>query len=255
MRLIRRSVGIVLTIVVAVLAVAAFSAYRASQHVPEFYTEALELDVEQFSQVSQELESRVTMLYSDARKDEKWYAHFTDRQINAWLAVNLLEQYGDWISEDAHDPRVKIAPDGITLAVRVDEGALQVVYSFEMDLYLNEPNELAFRLRKARAGKLPIPLATVVAEVSATAEDMEYPLSWKQVEGDPVALAPIHPQFDEDNNELRIDKIELREGAIYLTGTTVAGEGMSEPPSSGGLLSQNAEEVAFQLRDHIKRQR
>ena len=252
MRIVRRSVGIILLLLIAALATATFSTYRASQHVPDFYTQALDLDAEHVTEASQELESAVTMLYSDAVNQDEWFARFSDRQINAWLAVELLEKYGEWISEDARDPRVKITPEGIAFAVRVDEGALRVVYSFQIDLYLSEPNVLAFKLREARAGRLPIPLASVVKEVTTTADNMEYPLRWKRDAGYPVALAPLHPQFDEESNELRIDKIELADGAIYLSGTTVPGDGSSCSPPGDTDADQ---EIAFQLRDHITRQR
>ena len=122
MRKVHKRLALVLVAVLAALAIAAHSAYRASQHVPEFYAEAMQLDVEHAARASQELESRVTMLYSDVVNQEQWYAQFTDRQINAYLAVDFMEDYGPWISANVFDPRVKITPAGIVLAVRIDQG-------------------------------------------------------------------------------------------------------------------------------------
>lgn len=206
-------------------------AYRASRHVPEFYTQALALDSETQEEARQQFESGVTMLYSDAQKEGTWYAVFTAKQINAWLAVDLRKKHGELIPGTVQDPRVAIRPEMITLAVRYEKDSVKTIFSFDVDVYLAEANVIAFRLHKARAGALPVPMKTVLEHVTKTAKRLEVPLRWEQKDGDPVALLTIIPERDDDDRYLVLDDIELHDGELYLSGRTVGADHRDAPNS------------------------
>lgn len=222
---------LVLAMVFTVIGLVLLAGYLASQSVPAHYQQALQLDAESHQEASRELESRVSMLYSDARQAGSWQALFTTDQINGWLAYDLINKHRELIPDNINNPRVWITPKMFTLAFQVDDGGFATVFSVGVEAYMSEPNVLALRLRQARAGALPIPLGSVLEQVTTIANNLNLPLRWAEVSGDPVALVTIAPQRDQENRVLSLEKLELHEGEIYLSGRTLEG-GTSGVPSA-----------------------
>ena len=92
--------------------------------------------------------------------------------------------------------------------------------SLAVDVYLAKPNVLALRIRKARAGLLPVPLKTITDQITEKAEEMDLGLRWRQADGDPVAEIPIPPPRDADDKAVRVETLRLGEGKVYLAGST-----------------------------------
>jgi len=204
----------------ALFLIAAGGAWWATQYVPEAYAHALELDGEELVKAGREMEHRVTSLYSDARLRSEWQALFTDEQINGWLAVDLKEKHGRVLPRGVEDPRVVITKDKVMVAFRADQGGVKTVFSIDVESYLAQPNVIAFRLRRARAGALPLPMAWVLDEVTQAADRLNVSLTWTQIEDDPVALVTIRPPEDERGRMVWLESLEVQDGAIYLAGHT-----------------------------------
>jgi hypothetical protein len=74
-------------------------------------------------------------------------------------------------------------------------------------------------------------------------KNLNVPLSWTQVEGDPVALLALVPGRDGDDGARSLDQVEVREGEIYVAGRTTPAGQMSAPPR--GDLSQSLVNLAM----------
>lgn len=228
-------IGLFLFLGVAVLAAAFFlGTYQAYRYVPDFYEQALTKEPAAQREASQELSSRVTMLYSDAQQTGDWKALFTQEQINGWLAVDLVEKHGELLPPTIHDPRIEISPETLTLALRIEDESINAVFSLSVEVYLAESNVVAFRLRKARAGALPIPMSEVLVHLTTAAEHLNLPLRWTQVENDPVALLTVEPQKDSEDNVLHLDALELQNQEIFLSGRTMPAS--EAAPGNGGAM-------------------
>lgn len=202
------------------------TSYWAMHQVPDFYREALRLAPEKQHRANDELLEHATALASNARREGRWHARFTTDQINGWLAVDLARNFPDLLPKEVLDPRIRIAPDRATIACRYAQGAISTVISLEVDLYVAEPNQIALRIHKVRAGALPIPLSKVLEGLSTAAQDARWQLRWRQTEGDPVALISFPPPRDEDDTQYQLETLELCDGEIYLAGRTLrAGSG------------------------------
>ena len=134
--------------VLLVVGVGGYVLYRASQHVPKFYHQALQTTPVVREEASDEMLRQVTALAGDALKEGAWEAVFTAEQVNGWLAVDMVRNHPDLLPASVSDPRVTIEPEQIRIACRVDRGDWAGVVSLAVDVYLAEPNVIAARIRE-----------------------------------------------------------------------------------------------------------
>jgi hypothetical protein len=212
----------------------AYALYRAAVQVPEFYAKAIKSDPVAQKKANDELLQQAANLASDVRRRGQWQATFTAEQINGWLAVDLVKNYPEVLEADVKDPRVAIAPRQATVAAMFKAEGQEAVLSINLDVYLSDPNVVAVRILSARAGLLPIPLKRVLDAISEFASDAELPLTWAQNDGDPVALITIPPAYDENDKRLLLEKIELQDGAVFVSGRTDPADASPPVASDGG---------------------
>jgi hypothetical protein len=216
LRIVLWAFGVVLVLIVGGL----FLLYRATQHVPEFYRQAIAVDPAVQEKASDQMLRQATALASDVKKPGHWEAVFTAEQINGWLAVDLVRNHPDALPSSLRDPRVAIEPGEITLACRFQQGNASSVLTLAVEPYLAEPNVLALRFRGARAGLVPMPLSQVVDRVTDAARHTDLRLQWRQNGGDPVALISLPQPRDPSGKVVRVEVLEVRQGAVYVSGTT-----------------------------------
>jgi len=196
-----------------------FLAWRAAQHVPEFYAQAIEIPAEKQEHASDELLAKASSLASQAQHAGRWEAAFTAEQINGWLAVDLPKNHPKLLPKEAQHPRVAITADELLLGWRLEHPQYTGVVSLSVTPSIAAPNVLLLRVRKARAGSIPLPLNSILEAVAKGANDAKLPVRWLQVDEDPVAEITL-PEDTESKQIQRIDEVRLEEGKIFLGGTT-----------------------------------
>ncbi|NQT37394.1 MAG: hypothetical protein HQ581_07900 [Planctomycetes bacterium] len=211
-------ISIVVLLVLLLLAV--LGLYLAAQHEPEFYRQAMQAEPEVLRQGSDRMLQRVTVLKNDVRRVGQWQTIITAEEINGWLAVDLVENHPNALPDWASDPRVAIDPEHVLMACRVQRGKVKGIVTFDVDVAIAETNMVALRIRTAQAGLLPLPLEKIAERVTTAAQRMELRIEWRQVDGDRVAMISVPPPKTDDDKAVRIETLELREGEIYLDGTT-----------------------------------
>jgi hypothetical protein len=204
-------------VVLAVLLAGGIWLYRSLSHVPPFYAEAIEASESELKQSSREMLRRTAALNNDIKRPGKWEALFTDKQINGWLAVDVPKNHPELIPPQAHNPRVRMVPGRLLAGAQID-GAVSAVVSVELDVRLAEPNVLAVRIQKLRVGNVPWGLDEIIDDVVAAAADWGIQVEQTQSEGDPVLLLRMPADFDERRAVL--ERLELRNGEVYLSGQT-----------------------------------
>ena len=194
--------------------------YRLSQHVPQFYRQALEADPAAEQKAAERMDRQVMELASNVQKSGHWQMVFTAEEINGWLAVILPKKFPESLPAALVDPRVAIEPGGITLACRYGHGSLQSVLSLTIEPYMVAPDVLALRIRKPRAGLLPIPLGDMVANVAKAVRDADLDVKRLQTDGDPVLQIGLRTLHGTHGKSVRIETLQLRQGELYIEGTT-----------------------------------
>jgi len=219
----------VAALLVFVAAVAAL--YRASQHVPEFYRQAVAVDSSLQQAAGHKMEQRAAQLASNVQKQGRWHEVFTAEQINGWLAVRLtpwMEHRLGKASAEAmrariRDPRVAITPDQVTLAFTCKSGLVQSVVSLSIDVRLAEPNVIVLRIRKARAGNVPLPLGQFLEQISEACRQVGWRIQWRENQGDPEARVTMLLPEVEDGREPRVEELRLEQDEVCVAGSTSRG--------------------------------
>jgi hypothetical protein len=198
--------------------------YRATQQPVAWYEEVRYIDPSRAESAGDELERHTLALVSDVKRpDERWEAIFTEEQVNGWLAADLVEKYSDSLPAGVTDPRVAIDQGGARFACRYEGDQISTVFNVESDVYLtDEPNVLAVRIHRARAGALPLPLKRILDEATSAAQQRGIPIRWVEQRGDPVALMTVPAHFADVPGQLQVDTLLLREGEVYVAGRTVS---------------------------------
>lgn len=253
-KLLRTIVWVSLSIAI-VASICGASLYQAWRHEPEFYTKALEASQQQHEIAGDELEKNVLELRNEVRREGRWEVEFTDKQINGWLAVDLPKDFSELLPRTIHDPRVAISDDEVLVACRFVDGGTSAVVSLGVDIQLtDEPNVIAVRIRRARAGRIPLPLNQFIERINKASRKTDVKLRWVQDEGDPVALieAPVkHKAYGA--HELKLEAIELNEGRLRVAGRSgsevaadfFAGSSLADHfPRTGMLPTKHADQQA-----------
>jgi hypothetical protein len=218
-------VAIAAVVALVVAGVSLFSLYAASQQVPEFYRDAISRDPVSEQEARDRFVAEVTALASDLHRRGRWQRLFTEEAVNAWLALQLTDDYPGLLDERLHDPRIAFGDRVATIACRYESGSISLVLSLSIEAYMQEPNVLALRIRGARAGAVPVPLGQVLDAISHAAADLKLRLAWRKTHGDPVALISFAQVEDSQSPGLALQRVELRDGELYVSGAA----GVQEP--------------------------
>ena len=210
--------------VVLIAAALGLCAWRASQQVPEFYTQALARPAAEPAKAAYKFEQQVLELKNDTRREGEWQATFSVEEINGWLANDLPVKFPMALPNTVSDPRVAISPQMIQVACKYSDARITSVISLGAEPKMtNEPNVIAIRIRQVRAGALPVPLANFLQQISEHSAKSGVPLRWGEEDGDPVAYITLpmdHPELKDKS--LRVESIELKDGALVVAGRTEA---------------------------------
>jgi hypothetical protein len=103
-------------------------------------------------QDARRLVTAVSGLHADIMGVGPWEALFTERQINAWLAVDLPRNHPELLTGGVTGPRVEFLPGRVRAAVRLGREPLAASIWIEAEVRLREVNQLGISLRAAGLG-------------------------------------------------------------------------------------------------------
>jgi hypothetical protein len=212
----------------AVLGALAGTIYWACQHGPAFYRQALAQDRASAKQGSDALLREAAALASHLRRPGQWHALFTAEQINGWLAYDVRQNHPQLFPPSISEPRVAIENNRTQIAFTWRKAGWSAVVSLETEIYLRQINVVAVRICRARAGILPLPLASLLNDLMAAGQEIGLQIDQEQIEGDPLLVVTL-PWADEagsphPSEHLSLDSLEVNEGEIYVAGHTQRGQ-------------------------------
>ena len=94
---------------------------------PSYYRDMVRLSREQRAGKAKKFVAQSLQLRNDICNEPSWEAVFTDQEVNAWLAEDLVTHFADQLPPEVHEPRVLFELDRITLAFQLRQGGVQSV--------------------------------------------------------------------------------------------------------------------------------
>ncbi len=214
-----RRIRLLLYVAAGLVVLALLGLYIALRHEPAFYARAMQIAPPVLDRGSDRMIRQATALQNATARSGRWQAVITAEEINGWLTVDMMKNHPGTLPPGFSDPRVEIDAKRITVGCRFQQSGVNSVLSLAVRPYMAEPNILALRIERARAGALPLPLKGILDRVSQAARDMQWQLEWRHTGGDPVAMLTL-PDDAESNHIVRIESFQLADGEIRIIGNT-----------------------------------
>jgi len=155
-------------------------------------------------------------LRNDISNEHDWQAVFSDQEVNAWLAEDLITHFAELIPAEVHEPRVAFNADRITLAFQFDRGPLRTVIWVVAQARIPEDNVLSLTFEKVRAGVVPISIDRFMGPITSQARDRGVDVRWSREEDLPVATFRF--SSDRGRSDIILERLSIRQGQIRLSG-------------------------------------
>lgn len=214
----RRHKRIVIFGLALLLFVAAVPAliWMSLTHQPRFYRAMVTIPRAQRQEGAKRFVAQSLQLRNDIINEPRWEAVFTDEEVNAWLAEDLVTHFADQLPPEVHEPRVVFEPGRITLAFQLDQGPVRSVIWVVARARVPEPNVVELTVEKIRAGVMPVPADQIIEKITHHARGRGLDIRWSR-DGDlPVALMSYTP--DISRNDVVLEQMVISQGRIRLAG-------------------------------------
>jgi hypothetical protein len=163
-------------------AVAGLSALIAvAMHTPDFYRLRLPVGgplagrspdaaIATAEQAARRLVTGGSALHSAFLSIGPWEGVFSERELNAWLAIDLPRNHASLLPASVVAPRIELLPGRMRVGARVGRGILVATVWFEAEVALQAANQLRITVTRARLGGLPLPAGPLLAGMARRLE-------------------------------------------------------------------------------------
>lgn len=207
---------IILGLLLAILVLAPLLFWFSLTHQPRFYRDLVQAPSPLRHQTAARFRARSAQLRNDIMNEPRWDAAFTDQQVNAWLAEDLVEHFADQIPPGVHEPRVSFETDRIILAFQLEKGSIRSVISVVARVRVPRENVLALTIEQIRAGVLPISADQILEQITDYARGHGLEVDWQRENGLPVAM--IHYRPNVRRRDIVLETLLIANGQIRLSG-------------------------------------
>jgi len=197
----------------------------AARQVPVFYQDRIAAGggAPAAEQAARRLVSDLAGLRAAVVRAGRWEAALDERDINAWLAIDLPRNHATLLPRFVSEPRIRLAPGRIDVAMRIGVGPLSTVAWAAGDLRLRGPNQLAIEIQDAGLGALPLPRGPVLAELRRRLGRAGVTISSLRLDGRSGLVVYIPASSTTGGAIHWLESLALGEGTIAFAGRTLEG--------------------------------
>jgi hypothetical protein len=190
--------------------------WLALTYQPSYYREMVRLPQAQREVKAKHFVAQSLQLRNDIVNEPTWEAVFSDQEVNAWLAEDLVTHFADQLPPEVHDPRVLFEMNRVILAFQLDKGGIQSVITVMARPRVPAENTVELTLEKIRAGLLPVPADNVLDRIIEHARLRGVDVQWQRRDGYPVIVVRYTPNLARE--DVQLEEVEIRTGQIRLAG-------------------------------------
>ncbi|MGL4461048.1 MAG: hypothetical protein ACRC1K_02765 [Planctomycetia bacterium] len=190
----------------------------ALSHRPAFYVERVEKTDSAVERVlSSQCVSKAVALVGEIDQQSKWSASFGEGHLNAWLAVDMVDNHADTTLPPGVDhPRLALQDGSILLAFRYGSGGLAVVVTTKVKAWIPKQNLLAMELEGTWLGAVPIPGSYLRRMIENFARANNLTVRWHRHGSNLIALF----DFTNERGRVAVLKFEVADKELRLQGTS-----------------------------------
>ncbi|MEO6811020.1 MAG: hypothetical protein ABI353_18065 [Isosphaeraceae bacterium] len=196
---------------------------------PAFYQCTIEIPKAKRQSEAKKFVAQGLQLRNDIVNEPKWEAAFSDEQVNAWLAEDLMTYFADQVPQGVREPRVAFENDQVSLGFELDEGPIHSVVWIVARVSVPEGNTLAITLEKIRAGMVPFSAERFLGRITEQARRQGLDLDWERDGDRPMAI--IHYAPTTQRRDVVLERIQVRDGEIRLAGRSDRARGKVAQPA------------------------
>jgi hypothetical protein len=204
--------GVILTLLAAIPA----GIWLSLTYQPSYYRAMVLQSREQREGKARKFVAQGLQLRNDICNEPNWEAVFSDQEVNAWLAEDLVTHFADHLPPEVNEPRVLFEMDRIILAFQLRQRGVQSVITVVARPRVPEGNTVELTLEKIRAGILPVPADNVLDRIVDYARYLGVDVEWTRKEGYPVVLIRYTPNLQRD--DVQLEQVQIRAGQLRLAG-------------------------------------
>jgi hypothetical protein len=212
-------IGILLGIVVSIPA----GVWLSLTYQPSYYRAMVLQSRDQREGKARKFVAQSLQLRNDICNEPNWEAVFTDQEVNAWLAEDLVMHFADQLPPEVNQPRVLFELDRVILAFQLRQRGVQSVITVIARPRVPEGNTVELTLEKIRAGILPVPADNILDRIIEYARCHGIDVEWTRRDGYPVVLMRYAPNLDRE--DVRLEELQIRGGQIRLAGRSDRAKG------------------------------
>ena len=209
----------------ALLAIIPFGAWISLTHKPKFYRADARIPRALRKAEAKHFVAQSLQLRNDICNEPTWEAVFSDQEVNAWLAEDLVTHFADQLPPEVHEPRVVFEMDRVTLAFELEQGPVRSVIWVVARPRVLEANVLQMTFEKIRAGVLPVPPEKILNRITEHLRSRGLDVDW-HYDSDKLPVATVRYNPDFDRGVIRLEQIQIREGQIRLAGRSTRAHGV-----------------------------
>jgi hypothetical protein len=210
---------------------------------PSYYRAIVQQSPEQRQGQARKFVAQSLQLRNDICNEPSWEAVFTDQEVNAWLAEDLVTHFAEQLPPEVNEPRVLFELDRVILAFQLRQRGVQSVITVVARPRVPEGNTVELTLEKIRAGILPVPADNVLDRIIEYARCHGIDVEWTRRDGYPVVLLRYLPNLDRE--DVRLEQLQIRTGQIRLAGRSDRTRGAFPRPT---LPSRKVLQSKFPMR-------
>src|SRR5262245_64585562 len=233
-------VGLILAIVVATPA----GVWLSLPSQPSYYRAMVLQSREQRQGKARKFVAQGLQLRNDICNEPTWEAVFTDQEVNAWLAEDLVTHLADQLPPEVHEPRVLFELDRIILAFQLRQRGVHSVITVVARPRVPQENTVELTLEKIRAGILPVPADNIIDRIIEHARYHGINVQLKRRDGYPVVVLRYTPNLNRE--DVLLEELEIRTGQIRLAGRSDRTKGAFQTPR---LPSRRVLQMTFPRRN------
>ena len=222
-----------------VLAAIPLGAWFSLTYEPYYYRAMVGLSREQSAGRAKKFVAQSLQLRNDICNEPNWEAVFTDQEVNAWLAEDLVTHFADRLPPEVHEPRLLFEPDRIILAFQLRQGGVQSVITVVARPRVPGGNTIELTLEKIRAGFCRSRPTTSWTGSSSMHARHGVDAEWARKDGYPVVVMRYTPHIDRE--DVQLEELQIRDHQIRLAGRSDRAKGRflsTNPPSWRVLQSK-----------------